>query len=241
MCCYRVPLDLETLDIWANLFQFCLHSERCWATIHPLLSKHHWRVACCCHWFYLLPGNITEATDWHRVAVFREGLRQVVLERVKKGYVYSEVAAGNSFAASRTRKSYFDLGFQKLCTTLVCFPIYVFTCLLLLEQSDSRFWIRPSVGDADFTARPLCPHPHNLNAFLPAGCERTSCCCGALWSGEKGHALMPLGGNSVSSLMHTGKQCATRLEQMEPGPILMLVARCLQCEQSCCYNRIFAS
>ena len=33
--------------------------------------------------------------------------------------------------------------------------------------------------------------------------------------------------------------------KMEPGPILLLVASCvaccLQCEQSCCYNRIFAS
>ncbi len=44
---------------------------------------------------------------------------------------------------------------------------------------------------------------------------------------------------------HTHAPETTQCENMEPGPILLLtascIACCLQCEQSCCYNRICAS
>ena len=33
----------------------------------------------------LYTGEFSDATEWHRIAVFRDGLRDVVLDRVKKG------------------------------------------------------------------------------------------------------------------------------------------------------------
>ena len=32
-----------------------------------------------------ISGEITSVAEWHRVAVFRTGLRDVILERIKKG------------------------------------------------------------------------------------------------------------------------------------------------------------
>lgn len=37
-------------------------------------------------YFFLTPGDVSQKTTWHRVSVFKPGLRDVAYQYVKKGY-----------------------------------------------------------------------------------------------------------------------------------------------------------